>query len=257
MRRVLIAFALSVTALSARAETAVDQLFDAMGMPAMVSAFAEDGRRGAQDLDAQFLQGQGGDGFADTIDRLHDPERLVAALRSGVAETLSPDVARQALVFFDTDMGARIVRLEVEARRAMRDDTVEAAALAAAPRAGPDVRAMLEVRDLVARNTDISMAAQVAFWAGLSAAAPTQEVPDIEARRDAIGARSRDWVTGYYMLVASALEEHDLTTYTAFWETDLGVTLDTALGDAFEAMYRDLSFATGQTVGRFLPENEL
>lgn len=257
MRALVLAVLLNCAAVGAWAQDAVDQLFDASGMPALIAAFAEDSRLGARALDDSFLRGQGGDIFADTIDRLHDRDRLTETIRAGVRARLDPSVAAQALSFVDSEMGQRIARLEVEARQAMSSDEVEAAALAAAQRAGEDIVAMIELRNLSERNADISFNAQVAFWAGVAATAPDFDVPDMDAQREGITTRSRDWVTGYYMLVASAFEEDDLATYTAFWDTEVGEAWDNAVSEALEEMYTELSFATGQAVGRLLPQNEL
>ncbi|MEL7099149.1 MAG: hypothetical protein AAGM84_10015 [Pseudomonadota bacterium] len=257
MRALIFAAMICVAPLAVSAQSAVDRLFDAAGLPELIASFADDSRLGARDLDDSFLQGQGGDVFAETIDRLHDPARLIETMRAGVSDRLDPDDAAQALSFVESEMGQRIARLEVEARQAMSNDDVEAAALAAADRADDAVVAMIELRNLPERNADISFNAQVAFWAGVAATAPDFDVPDIEGQRDAIAARSRTWVTGFYMLVASALEDGDLETYSAFWDTEVAEAWDDAVSAALEEMYSELSFATGQAVGRLLPQNEL
>ena len=119
---------LLLTALPLRADTEAARLFDAMGIPGLVAAFAEDGIESANDLNDGFLNGQGGDVFAEAVRQLHDPARIEEELRAAMIATLSPDDARQALVFFESDQGHRIVELEVEARRAMVAAEVEAAA---------------------------------------------------------------------------------------------------------------------------------
>ncbi|MEL7164088.1 MAG: hypothetical protein AAGL96_01340 [Pseudomonadota bacterium] len=257
MRALILAVLLTLTAIGARAQDAVDQLFDAAGLPALIASFAEDSRLGARDLNDSFLQGQGGDVFFETIERLNNPERLTQAMRAGVRDRIDITTAARALTFVGSEMGQRIARLEVEARQAMSNEDVEAAALVAAERADDAVVSMIELRNLSERNADISFNAQVAFWAGIAATAPDFDVPDMEAQRDRITSRSRQWVTGYYMLVASALEEDDLATYTAFWDTEVGETWDGAVSEALQEMYTELSFATGQAVGRLLPQNEL
>lgn len=256
--RILCAIAMLIAAtVPLRAETQVDRLVNAMGIPDLIASFAEDGMASAAELDDTFLGGQGGDVFAETVRRLHDPARMEAELRAAMAAALDPRVAEQALVFFESEQGARIVALEVEARRAMVDDTVEEAAKAAADKADDAVLRLVSVRDLVEGNTDISMAAQAAFFDGLAFASGTADTPDIEARRGAIAEDTRRWVTGYYMLVASALPSGEMDIYVAFWETDVGQAVDKAMYAAFEASYVTLSYALGQAVGRLMPQNDL
>lgn len=257
MRRLVLAFTIWLTACAAQADSAGDRLFDVMGIPALIAAFAEEGSRSIPDLDAGFLGGQGGDVFAATAQRLYDPARMEAELRAGFIALVDPQQARQAEVFFTSDQGQRIVTLEVQARQAMVDEALEDAAKAASDNATEDVLRLISIRDLVEVNTDITMAARFAFYEGLWSAAPGGDTPDIEGQRGIVAEETRAWITGYYMLVASALEDNDLETYNAFWETDVGQGVDTALSQAFEDSYVTLSFGLGQVVGRLMPQNDL
>lgn len=258
MRMLAAAFAISLAALPVKADSDANRLLDAMGVPGLLRAFAEDGRQAAQDLDAGFLGGQGGDVFAETVRRLHDPARLEPGLRASFASAIDPQVARQALVYFESDQGQRIAEVEVQAREAMVDDDVEAQVKAATSEADDRVLRLLSARNLVDRNTDISVAAQIAFFEGLVAAGGlSDQAPDVDGRRGIISEDTRAWLTGYYMLVASVIEPNDLDTYIAFWETDVGRAVDEALYVAFEEAYVALSFGLGQAVGRLLPQNEL
>ncbi len=258
MRATFFACVMAIFALPADADTEADRLVDAMGIPALIAAFSEDGLETVRDINDGFLNGQGGDVFAETTRRLYDPARLEPKLRADMIAALDPRDARQALAFFESAQGQRIIALEVQARQAMVDDAVEETAKAAASRADDATVALLSVRNLVDRNTDVALAAQRAFFDGLAATSDrTDMAPDIEGQRDTIAESTRAWLTGYYMLVASALEPDDMDVYIAFWETDVGQSVDAALYSAFEGTYVDLSFGLGQLVGRLLPQNEL
>ncbi|WP_415920454.1 hypothetical protein [Tateyamaria sp. SN6-1] len=257
MRHALFAALLWCIAVPVQADGVANRLFDAMGLPGLISAFAEDGRQSMQAIDRNFLGGDGGDVFYETARRLYDPARMEAELRTSFAAQVDPADAEQALVFFDSAQGQDIVRLEVEARAAIVDESVEAAVRAQASNANDAVLRLLEVRDLVAVNTDIAVAARLAFFDGLLAAAPGMDVPDVDGQRAAIEDETRAWITGYYMLVGSALEANALDTYAAFWETDVGQGVDAALSTAFEESYVALSYGLGQVVGRLLPQNDL
>lgn len=257
MRALVLAATIWGAAVAAQADTAADRLFEAMGLPGLIAAFVEDGRHAIPDLDAGFLGGQGGDVFRETAMRLYDAGRVEGELRAAFADLVDPQDARQALVFFDSAQGQNIVALEVQAREAMVEDALEEAAKAAADGADAEVLRLISVRDLVEVNTDIAVAARVAFFDGLLASAPDVDTPDVAGQRGVIAEDTRAWVTGYYMLVASALPENDLDTYTAFWETDVGQRVDAALSEAFEQSYVSLSFGLGQVMGRLMPQNDL
>lgn len=256
MRRIALAFAFCVSASASWAD--VDRLIDAMGIPQLIAAFVTEGVDAGQSIDEAFLGGQGGDVWANTVQRLYDPQRMENELRTVMSEELDAAIAEQALLFFDSDLGARIIDLEVQARRAFLDETIEEAAKAAPSAQSEAVTDYLASRDLIERNTDVAVSAQAAFLDGLvEASGSTEDAPDMDQLRARIQVDTESWLRGYNALVQSAMTEDDIAIYTAFWETDVGAAVDDALFLAFGQSYTTLSYALGQAAGRLLPQNEL
>ena len=257
MRR-LAAACLSLALSVSPAWADVDALLYAMQVRAIITAFALEGEEAGTSIDRAFLDGQGGNVWAETVRRLYDPERLETELRAVVKENLDPDVAAQALLFFDSELGRNIVDLEVQARQAMLNPELEAAALRAGVDAADDIVHMIELRDLITRNTDTAVAAQDAFFAGLIASgAGPDTAPNTESQRAAIERSTEEWLRGYYALAQSPLSADDRAIYSAFWDTEVGEALDEVLYTGFGASYTALSFALGQAAGRLAPQNEL
>ncbi|WP_299554535.1 DUF2059 domain-containing protein [uncultured Tateyamaria sp.] len=256
MRLAVFSFSLWMLAQSAWAD--VNRLIDAMGVPELIAAFVTEGLEAGQSIDEVFLNGQGGDVWVDTVRRLYDPLRMETELRRVMAERLDPDVAAQALLFFESDLGARIITLEVQARQTFLDDTVEEAAKASPTAQGEQVTDYLVSRDLIERNTDVAVAAQAAFLEGLSdSSGRSEDAPDMDQLRARILVDTEGWLRGYNALVQSAMTKDDIAIYTSFWETDVGAAVDDALFLAFGQSYTTLSYALGQAAGRLLPQNEL
>lgn len=236
----------------------VNRLVDAMGVPQLLAAFAVEGIEAGKSIDDTFLDGQGGAVWADTVQRLYDVPRMENELRTVMAEELDQGIAEQALLFFESDLGARIIELEVQARQAFIDENVEAAAKAAPSAQADTVTNYLVSRDLIERNTDVGVAAQAAFLEGLSdASGRIDDAPDMDQMRLRIQADAESWLRGYNALVQSAMTKDEIEIYTAFWETDVGEAVDDALFLAFGQSYTTLSYALGQAAGRLLPQNEL
>jgi len=236
----------------------VDRLIDAMGVPALIQAFAFEGQDAGQSINEAFLNGQGGDVWAETVRRLYDPARMESELRAAMVEDLNPEVAEQALLFFESETGSKIIELEVQARQAFIDENVEAAAKAAPAAQGAAVTDFLLTRDLIERNTDVAVAAQAAFFDGLvEASGQSPDALDMDALRLSILEETESWLRGYNALVQSALTEDEIAIYTAFWDTEVGAAVDDALFAAFGQSYTTLSYALGQAAGRLVPQNEL
>lgn len=256
MRLTALALAASLAAQGVWADT--QRLLDAMGVPALIAAFSEEGLRAGQSIDETFLNGQGGDLWAETVRRLYDPARLEAGLRDLMAETLDPGVASQAILFFEAQPGARIIEIEVQARQAFLDESVEAAAKAAPATQDPLVTELIEVRGLIDRNTDVAVEAQAMFLEGMiDASGRSEDLPDMDQLRARIRTDTESWLRGYNALIQSALSEDDIAVYIAFWETDVGAAVDDALFQSFGQTYTTLSYALGQAAGRLMPQNEL
>ena len=259
MKRLIASVAFLVLGASAGwANADVNRLVDAMGLPALLQAFSAEGERSSQAINDGFLNGQGGDVWAETVRRLYDPARLEQELRTALVDTLDSDIAAQALLFFDSDLGQRIIELEVQARQAFLNEDLEAAAKSAPTATSDAVTDFLAARDLIQRNADTAMTAQAAFFDGLlTATGQGDTAPDLDAQRDAIVAETESWLRGYYALAQSPLSADDIAIYTAFWKTDVGQALDDALFSAFADSYATLSFGLGQAAGRLLPQNDL
>ncbi|KIC48792.1 DUF2059 domain-containing protein [Tateyamaria sp. ANG-S1] len=256
MRLATLSLCLSVMAQSVWAD--VDRLIDAMGIPPLIDAFVTEGRDAGQSINEAFLNGQGGAVWAETVQRIYDPQRMESELRSVMAEELDAATAEQALLFFESELGARIITLEVQARQAFMDEQVEAAAKAAPSTSGEAVTAYLSARGLIDRNADVAVAAQAAFLDGLAeASGQAGDVPDMDGLRARILVDTESWLRGYNALVQSALSADDIAIYTSFWETEVGNAVDDALFLAFGQSYTTLSFALGQAAGRLVPQNEL
>ncbi|WP_299041936.1 DUF2059 domain-containing protein [uncultured Tateyamaria sp.] len=254
----LAALGLSICFAAQSACADVNRLIDAMGIPELIVAFSTEGVEAGQAIDEAFLDRQGGDVWAATVQRLYDPQRIEAELRTVMGEELDPGAAEQALLFFESDLGARIVELEVQARQAFLDETIEEAAKVAPSAQAKPVTDYLLARDLIERNTDIAVAAQAAFLDGLAdASGSTDAQPNLDRLRARILTDTESWLRGYNALVQSAMTEDDIAIYTAFWDTEVGQAVDNALFLGFGQSYTTLSYALGQAAGRLLPQNEL
>ena len=250
--------ALIFSAGAAVASPQTDQLVDAMGIPALIAAFSTEGIENGASVDDGILNGQGGNVWAETVRRLYDPARLEEELRAAFAETLDEQVALQALLFFESEVGARVIELEEQARQAMLNPELEAAAKAAPSANSTTITEFLEARNLVERNTDAAMTAQIAFFAGIAeTSAQTAPPPETDEQRAMMQAETERWLRGYYALAQSPLSADDVAIYTAFWETDVAREVDDVLFEAFGSSYATLSFGLGQAAGRLLPQNDL
>ncbi len=235
----------------------VDAMVDALGVPQLIAIFASEGAQSGALIDQGMLNGQGGDVWAETVRRLYDPARMEQEMRASMAREVDPDVAAQALLFLQSDIGTKAIDLEVQARQAFTNPDVEAAARAAPAAQADAVTDFLATRDLIDRNTDVAVDARIAFFEGLMEGSGRGEMPDLDGLRAGIATETEGWLRGYYALTQSAMTADEVAVLTAFWETDVGQAVDDALFVAFGQSYVTLSYGLGQAAGRLMPQNEL
>ena len=208
-----------------------------------------------------------GDGAAWTrrVEGIYDPGRMRSVMLGGVERGLPSDAAvlEAAEAFFASDLGRRVVELEVTARRAMLDEAVEEVAREAwaemDAEGGPRVEALrrfVEVGDLVEQNVAGGLNSTFAFYMGLRDSGTgipgmgeAEMLDDVRSQEPAIREEIDAWLHSYLALAFGPLSDAELDAYTEFYASPEGRALNGALfvgfNDMFEAMSRQLGRAAG------------
>ena len=241
---------------------ALDQL---LGLDGLFEILAEEGSKQGADLEQSMFPGQGGDRWAATVRRIYTLPPIRARFDTVFHRALADNPAMFDAVegFFGSERGQRIIRLEIEARRAMLDTEVEEAAEVAAERMKEDrdpklrqIRRLIEAGDMVEQNVASSMTGLLAFNTGLAETAPArlrtpQDVlmEQVRGQERQIRAEIITWLGAYMALAYGPLDEADMDAYAAFLETPEGRHFFAAMVEGFDQALRpvmqDLGHATG------------
>ncbi len=274
MLRVLIPLVLAIClVLPAQAQqgAAVEKLFDALGLPDILDIMREEGVRYGIDIETDLFDGRGGDRWAATVEELYNIDAMTAIVLGRMQAELAEADVDAMLTFFSGEIGARIVGLEVSARRAMLDEAIDAASREAYRQLEQDkdprldlIRAYVEANDLVENNVVGAMNSNFAFYAGLAdgGAFPedlTEEeiLTDVWSQEEIIREDTSEWVFSYLSLAYKPLSESDLQAYVAFSETQAGTALNRALFVSFDEMFVAQSLALGLSAADFMSEQDL
>jgi hypothetical protein len=215
-----------------------------------------------------MFPGGGGPGWDRAISGIYDIPVLRARFNRALREGLAPDPEATAAIidFFSSDLGTRILTLEIEARRAFLDEAAEDAARVAADklRAGRDPRArqierFIEAADLLEMNVAGGLSGNLAFMSGMNETGingvilPQAEVMEqVWGQEAQIRSDTESWLHAYLGLAYSPLTEAELDAYIAFWESPAGQRLNAVLFNAFDQTFvvvsRDLGRAAGQAM---------
>jgi hypothetical protein len=239
----------------------------------LFAAVAEEGAQGGRDIDEGLLGRAGGPGWAAAVARIYDPAVLRPAFEAALAEALAvrPGGEEAALAFFGSELGQRILGLEIAARRALLDDPQREAAEVAAERMGEardprlrQIRRLVETTDMIELGTTATLSAYLAFQEGMAETAPAGLAPrpeDLPAQVYALEAQIRadtaTWVISYMTLAYSPLTEAEVDAYIAFFDSEAGRDVNAALATAFEATLTPVSRDLGRAAGRSLAGRDI
>lgn len=249
----------------------IDPLYRALGLPEIVAIMRQEGIDYGQELAGELFAGQGGQGWSGMVDEIYRLPRLEGIVRDRLAEILTDQDLAPMLAFFDSDLGRRIVGLEISARRALLDPDVDAASRAAlADLIGDDdprldlIETFSEVNTLVENNVVGAMNSNFAFYRGLSeggafGAAFSQDdmLADVWSQEQAIRDETTEWLYSYLMMAYRPLSDAELAAYIAFSETPEGAALNQAIFDAFDEMFVTVSLALGHAAARYMSGEQL
>ncbi|MCB6177614.1 DUF2059 domain-containing protein [Rhodobacter sp. Har01] len=268
----------SETASPAPAEAAAAAT-DAAGLAALLqldptfAVLIDEAGPQAADLEAQFFPGRGGAEWTEAVLALYDPTALRVRFDTAFAEALQGQEATipAAAAFFASELGQRILALEIDARRALIDVAVEEAAEVAAQnlrdRRDPRlrlIRDLIAAGDLVETGVAGTLTAQLAFSDGLAEGSPPglvrprqDRIQDIWSDEAAVRGETGAWLIRFMVQAYAPLSEEDLRAYVRFSETPEGRAVTAALSRAMEAALVPVSHDLGRLTARFASSRQI
>lgn len=257
----------------ASAETSVAALAQAMRFDDLFAILREEGLAHAKTLEADMFPAGGGPGWAAAVSEIYDMPRLRrdfdAALRLQLED--DPAVMAQIIAFFRSDLGQKVIGLEIDARRAFLDTAAEEAARVEADRRAAKrdpkvalIRRFIAAGDLLEMNVAGSLSGNLAFMTGLSAtgaygpAMPEDQITsDVWAQEGQIRDETSAWLNAYLGLAYDPLSEAELEAYVAFSESPAGQRLNAALFAAFDTVFRPVLHDLGRAAGRAMQGRDI
>lgn len=271
MKALLAAASLALTLPGAplRAEEHAGSLFDTLRMGDLLSIMREEGFIAGQDLAPEVA----GDvqAWDDALSVIYDEAWMRQTVLDGMNDALAPEEIAPIEEFFEADPGRGFVELELSARQAFLDPSVEEGAkdrVAAARSEADETLALVEryiaVNDLIEANVVGALNSNVAFYEGLVAGGAfdfdvTEEqiLADVWAQEGEIRTSTEAWVTSFLFLAYGPQDPEALETYIAFSESEPGRDLNRALFAAFDGLFEQISFNLGRAAAGLMGSEEL
>ena len=251
----------------------VAALMQTMRIADIVALLREEGIDYGRKLETDMFPGAGGAGWQATVGLIYDGARMEAVFGAALDAALDgqAEATAAAQAFFGSDLGQKVLGLEIEARRALLDDAVEDAAKLAweemAAEGGPRVALLddfVAANDLVESNVMGALNSNLAFYQGMAEGGAfgeemteDQMLSDTWAQEGEIRASTEGWIYPYLALAYGPLADAELQDYIDFSRSPAGQALNTALFAAFDEVFTPVSRALGLAVARQLQGQDI
>lgn len=246
-------------------------LFDIMGLPDIIDIMRDEGVSYGGQVGVDLFPENVGPSWSAAVQTIYDPVMMQGAVKSAFVASLEGDDVAAMTAFFTSDLGRKFVELEIAARRALLDEATEAASneLAALARAENASRFQLvdefvQTNDLIETNVVGALNSNYAFYSGLlqggafdGAMSDAQILADVWNQEDEIRESTADWIYSFLMLAYDPASDADLQAYIAFSQSDAGQQLNSALFDAFDDYFNEISLKLGLEAARMMTGAEL
>jgi hypothetical protein len=246
----------------------LDELFEIM---------AEEGRRSAVMDGATPLQGRALAQFAEDVERIYTPSVMQGAFLAQLEAELraAPDQRADALSFARSELGRKVLQLEISARAALLDDAVDEAARLALEHARalevsqPEalrlsmVRDRIEANDLIDLNISLGLNTSYAYYRGMleedavGGLSSEDLLQLVWAQQEEIRVDVEDWMESYFLMAYGPLDDAEMRALIGYTRTPLAVGFNQAMFRAFDAVFTDISRKLGQALGRRMGVEEL
>lgn len=254
-------------------EAAVLALSETLNIGPLFDVLHEEGKSYGKALEEDMFPGGGGPGWIATVEAIYDTATLRARFDAALVAELSSDSAAVAdmVAFFGSDRGQRILKLEIEARRALLDTAVEEGAQVTAdkmraardPRVGQVTR-LAEAGDLIEMNVAGALSGNLAFLQGMAQEGiygeevdQDQMMSDVWGQEEQIRADTTTWLYPFLLLAYEPLSDADLEAYIKFSESASGHRLNAALFTAFDTVFKQVSYDLGRAAGRAMQGSDI
>ena len=203
------------------------------------------------------------------VARVYDAEAMKTSVRRGFAQAMDGVELLPLEKFFEAPSGTTIINLEISAREAMMDSTIEEEAKAQArayERAGDDafilVDDFVKAGDLLEANVVGALNSNMQFYQGLVDGgafdlSEDQILADVWAQEEEVRSETRDWLYGFLIMAYTPLAPGQLEAYTDLSKTPQGAAMNAALFEGFDSMYADISYALGLAAARAMQVEDI
>ncbi|MEM7473229.1 MAG: hypothetical protein AAF340_17910 [Pseudomonadota bacterium] len=263
-------FMLPTLVTPAFADQALAQRFyTSLQLGEMFEILRDEGMEAAEELARDDEAISPSSAWTSRIERIYDVERMEALFEAALLSSENFELSDEALAFFESTLGKRIVEVEIYARKSLVDEAVEEAVREQAKslkESEPDrvaaYQEFIDVNGFIDNNLAGALNSNLAFYRGLASHPEFRTMDEStmfeqvyqqaeEIRRDMV-----DWTMNFSVLAYSVLSLDEMQNYIDSSETKSGQALNSALFAGFDEVFEYHSYELGRAMAEFMAGDE-
>ncbi|PTX56028.1 uncharacterized protein DUF2059 [Litoreibacter ponti] len=261
----LTALVLTAHSVSAQSGSLIDRYFAAFDMDQVLELLKEEGIKAGEGLtedDGVILS----PAWTARLRRIYDEDKAAELFRDAMEDIANIEASEPAIAFFESDLGQRIVQIELDARRALNAEGGEELAAAKVRDVRDNDPALylmyqkfIEVNDLIESNVMGALNSNLAFYQGMATNEQYEEgltdsfmLSTVWEQEPEIREEMEEWTINFSVMAYGALSKSEIQAYIDISDTDAGKKLNTALFAGFDAMFEAQSYELGRATAEFM-----
>lgn len=243
----------------------VDRYISALSMDEVFEILRQEGVAAGEDMAREGADLSASPAWSARLSGIYQIQRMEQIFRAQIGAVGDLELSTPAIEFFETELGQRIVSLELAARRAMADEATEQAMARQVSEMRQNAsdrialyEEFIEVNDLVESNVSGALNSNLSFYRGMATleqfritlnegfmlSTVWEQEPEI--RKD-----TQDWVLNFSALAYDVLSDEEMQQYIDLSNSEAGQKLNAALFAGFDKVFELQSYDLGQATGEF------
>ncbi len=258
-------FSLAMPSLIQAQTALVDRYYAALKMDDVFRILRDEGIAGGEEI-TEDGEVQASPSWTRRLQQIYALDKMDAEFRDGMIASGALEGSDDAIAFFETEAGKRIVQIELDARIALNDEALEedVRQKVETMRADNDPRIELYenfviVNDLIDSNVMGALNSNLAFYQGMASNPQFgQSLPEgvmlstVWEQEPEIRESVTDWTMNFSALAYSVLSLEELQAYIDLSASEAGQKFNTALFAGFDQMFEQQSYELGQATAEFM-----
>jgi len=253
---------------SSRADGRVVLLYDTLKIDEILDLMRTEGIADGEALRTELFPGSGpdGGGWAESVRGIYDIAWMKLEFRRHFVAGMQEHSPEPLLDFFTSDLGRKIVSVEVLVRRAFLDENMEELARQAFedaraegnPRLDP-IEEFIETNDLIGMNVEGALNAGYAFLSAFRSEMMSEGriLSDLQTREPEIRADTGDWLHSYLFMAFAPLTGEEVADYIAISDSAEGKAMNRALFSAFDKVFIEIAARLGEAAASYMAGKDI